>query len=41
MLEGLRKVFGGDQVLPFVRLFCDRQSTSLWEDDAGTVHHIV
>ena len=32
---------GGDQVLPFVRLFYDRQSTYLWEDDAGTVHHIV
>ena len=41
MLEALRRVPGGDQVLPFVRLFYDRQSTYLWEDDAGTVHHIV
>ena len=41
MLEALRRVPGGDQVLPFVRLFYDRQSTYIWEDDAGTVHHIV
>ena len=41
MLEALRRVPRGDQVLPFVRLFYDRQSTYLWEDDAGTVHHIV
>ena len=41
ILEALRRVPGGDQVLPFVRLFYDRQSTYLWEDDAGTVHHIV
>ena len=41
ILEALRRVPGGDQVLPFVRLFYDRHSTYLWEDDAGTVHHIV
>ena len=41
MLEALRRVPGGDQVLPFAQLFYGRQSTYLWEDDAGTVHHIV
>ena len=41
MLEGFRRVPGGNHVLPFVRLFYDRQSTYLWEDDAGTVHHIA
>ena len=37
MLEALRR---GDQVFPFVRLFHGRQSIYVWEDDAGTVHHI-
>ena len=31
---------GGSRVLPFVRLFCGTPSSFLWEDDAGTVHHV-
>ena len=36
MLEALHRVPVGDQVLPCV----GRQSTYLWEDDLGVVHHI-
>ena len=32
---------GGDQVLPFVRLFYGSLSTFFWEDTMGGVHHIL
>ena len=40
MLEVLQQLPGGEQVLPFVRLFYGRQSTYLWDDDLGVVHQI-
>ena len=41
MLAVLRRVPGGDQILPFVRLFYGSQSRYFWEDDAALVHHIL
>ena len=41
MLAGLLLMEGGDRMLPFVRLFHSDPSVFLWEDDLGTVHHIV
>ena len=40
MLEGLCRIPGGEQVLPFVRMFHGSPSVHLWEDDSGVVHHI-
>ena len=40
MMQGLMHMEGGEQVLPFVRLFHSSQSSFLWEDSMGTVHHI-
>ena len=40
MLEGLRRVEGGDQVVPFVRMFYGSPSEYLWEDATGVVHRI-
>ena len=40
MLEALQQLPGGEQVLPFVRLFYGRQSTYLWDDNLGVVHQI-
>ena len=40
MLEGLCRIPGGEQVLPFVRMFYGSPSVHLWEDDSGVVHHI-
>ena len=40
MLEGLCQIPGGEQVLPFVRMFHGSPSVYLWEDDSGVVHHI-
>ena len=40
MLEALQQLPGGEQVLPFVRLFYGRQTTYLWDDDLGVVHQI-
>ena len=40
MLEGLRRVEGGDQVVPFVRMFHGSPSEYLWEDATGVVHRI-
>ena len=41
MLAALRRVPGGDQILPFVRLFYGSQLRCFWEDDAAVVHHIL
>ena len=41
MLEGLlRMEEDGDQILPFVRMFCGRPSTCLWEDEMDVTQHI-
>ena len=40
MMAGLAHLEEGDKLLPFVRLFYSSPSTFLWEDDAGTTHHI-
>ena len=40
MLEALQRLPGGEQVLPYVRLFYGRQSTYLWDDDIGVVDQI-
>ena len=37
MVEGLRRVVDGEQILPFVSSFCGQLSTYLWEDDGGEV----
>ena len=41
MLEGLLRMEGGDQILPFVRMFHSNPSTCLWEDEMGFVQHIA
>ena len=40
MMEGLRPVVDGEQILPFVKAFYGQPSTYLWEDDSGEVHTI-
>ena len=40
MMEGLFHMEGGDQLLPYVRMFYSSPSTFLWEDEVGTVHPI-
>ena len=40
MMEGLRRVVDGEQILPFVRAFYGQPSTYLWDDDCGEVHTI-
>ena len=40
MLEGLLRMEGGDQILPFARCFCGRPSTLLWEDEMGATQII-
>ena len=40
MLEGLLRMEGGDQILPYVRCFYGSPSTYLWEDDMGTTQYI-
>ena len=40
-MEGLLGMEGGDQILPFVRLFYGSPSTFFWEDTTGGVHHIL
>ena len=40
MLEGLLRMEGGDQILPFARLFCGTPSTYLWEDEMGNTQEI-
>ena len=39
-MQGLMHMEGGEQVLPFGRLFYSSPSSFLWEDSMGTVHHI-
>ena len=39
VLEGLLRMEGGDQILPFVRCFHGSPSTYLWEDEMGTTQH--
>ena len=40
MLEGLLRMEKGDQIIPFVRMFCGSPSTYLWEDETGTTRDI-
>ena len=40
MLTALANVDGGEQVLPFVRLFYGAPSVYWWEDNLGTVHEV-
>ena len=40
MLEGLLRMEGGDQILPFVRCFYGSPSTCLWEDEMGVTQHV-
>ena len=40
MLEGLLRMEGGDQILPFVRCFYGSPSTYLWEDEMGVSQSI-
>ena len=39
-LEGLLSMEGGDQILPFARLFYGTTSTYLWEDEMGNTQEI-
>ena len=40
MFEGLLQMDGGDQIIPFVRMFFGGPSTYLWEDEMGTTQYI-
>ena len=40
MLEGLLRMEGGDQTIPFVRCFHGSPSTYLWEDEMGVTQSI-
>ena len=40
MMQGLMHMEGGEQVLPFVRLFYSSPSAFLWEDSMGEIRHI-
>ena len=40
MLEGLLQMDGGDQIIPFVRMFYGGPSTYIWEDEMGTTQYI-
>ena len=40
MLDGLLQMDGGDQIIPFVRMFYGGPSTYLWEDEMGTTQYI-
>ena len=40
MLEGLVRMEGGDQILPFVRCFYGSPSTYLWKDEMGETKEI-
>ena len=40
MFEGLLQMDGGDQIIPFVRMFYGGPSTYLWEDEMGTTQYI-
>ena len=41
MLEGLLRMEGGDQILPFVCVFHNNPSTCLWEDELGVTQHVA
>ena len=41
MLEGLLRMEGGDQILPFVRMFYSGPSTYLWGGGMGVTQHIA
>ena len=41
LFRGVAAMVDGDKLVPFMRLFYWSPSTFLWEDDAGTVHHVV
>ena len=40
MFEFLLRMEGGDQILPFVRMFCGSPSRYLWEDEMGVTQSI-
>ena len=40
MLEAMRGLHGGQEALPFARLFYGQPSRHLWEDSCGVVHNI-
>ena len=40
MLQGVRHMADGEQLLPFVRAMYGQPSTRLWEDDSGEAHTI-
>ena len=40
LLEGLLRMEGGDQILPFARCFHGRPSTHSWEDEMGATQII-
>ena len=40
MLEGLLQMDGGNQIIPFVRMFYGSPSTYFWEDEMGTTQYI-
>ena len=40
MLEGLLQMDGGNQIVPFVRMFYGSPSTYLWEDEMGATQYI-
>ena len=40
MMQCVRRMDEGEQILPFIRAFCGQPSTYLWEDDVGEVHII-
>ena len=40
MFRGVADMVDGDKLVPFMCLFYGSASTFLWEDDAGTVHHV-
>ena len=40
MLEALMTLEGGTAVIPFVRMFCGKPSTYIWENEDGIAHII-
>ena len=40
MFRGVADMPDGDKLIPFVRLFYDRPSTHLWEDETGENHGV-
>ena len=38
MMQGVRHMDEGEQILPFIRAFYGQPSTYSWEEDVGEVH---